>query len=203
MSAQPMPGRLLVCRTMAIAALLLAADIGPADAAGPVAAPTPPLADIVAVPVGPGQASWLAMGAEFVGSSSGFVPLRTGFAAELACAVGSGQSAAVARLPLPDGALIQGVDMWRYDASDLANLSVSLWQHCRPPDGAGNDSQLLIIASTPAVQPPGYASSTTSGSSIPVDALQCSYFIQINFGTGCPGGPDLRLLGVRVRWRTE
>lgn len=203
MSVRQSPRWFLAGWAMALAALLAGAGVRPSAAAGPAIAPAPPWSEIVAVPVGPGQDSWLAMGAEFVGFSNTFVPLRTGFGAELACAVGSSQPAAVARLPLPDGALILGFDVWRYDASELANLSVSLWQQCRPPNGIGADDRQLITSATPALQPPGYASSSHSGSAIPIDALQCSYFVQVNFGTGCPGGVDLRLLGVRVRLRTQ
>lgn len=191
---------------VALVALVLAAAAAgaPAQAAqdgqGHAVVPSDAGPDGVAMPIGVGQNAWLTMGSEFVGLSSGFVPFRNGFAAELGCAAGSNEHRAIGRLALPDGVAISRVVVWRFDASDLANLSYSLWQHCLPPQGPDTVAPALVVALTPATAPAGYARSSQSLAGHFVDALQCSYYIEVNFGQGCPAGGDLRLLGVQVSW---
>lgn len=153
----------------------------------------------LAMPIGHAQTSWLVMGAEFVGRTSDFVPSRNGFAAELACAVGSTEQRAQGRLALPDGVVLNAIDIWRYDVSATQNLEVSVFQHCLPSGNAGSAAAQNLVTVIPQPSAPGYAASSTA-ISIPIDGLQCSYYVEADFGTGCAAGQDLRLLGVRVHW---
>ena len=153
----------------------------------------------LAMPLGRTQTSWLVMGAEFDGRTSGFVPQRSGSAAELACAIGSTDSHARARLALPDGAVMSGIDIWRYDASVTERLEVSLWRQCLPSASAQSSFGTRLVSVIPVPVAPGYAAGS-SVLSIPVDGLQCSYYAEVDFGAGCAAGQDLRLLGVRIRW---
>jgi hypothetical protein len=153
----------------------------------------------LAMPIGQAQTSWLVMGAEFVGRTSAFVPSRNGFAAELACTNGSTESRARGRLALPDGAVLNAIDIWRYDVSATQSLEVSLWQHCLPSAALGSAQATLLFSVIPQPSAPGYAASS-SALSIPIDGLQCSYYVEADFGTNCTAGQDLRLLGVRVHW---
>jgi hypothetical protein len=189
----------LAALVLAAAAAGAPAQVAP-DGHGLGAVPVAAVPDGVAMPIGAGQDAWLTMGSEFVGLSSGFVPFRNGFAAELGCAAGSSEHRAIGRLALPDGVAISRVVVWRFDASDLANLNYSLWQHCLPPQGPDTLAPALVVGQTLATAPPGYARSSQTLGGHFVDALQCSYYIEVNFGQGCPAGGDLRLLGVQVSW---
>jgi hypothetical protein len=153
----------------------------------------------LAMPIGQAQTSWLVMGSEFVGRTSAFVPSRNGFGAELACTSGSVESRARGRLALPDGVVLNAIDIWRYDVSVTESLEVSLWQHCLPSAALGSAQATLLFSVTPQPSAPGYAASSTA-LSIPIDGLQCSYYVEADFGAGCAAGQDLRLLGVRVHW---
>lgn len=156
------------------------------------------------VPLSRGQDSWLVMGSEFVGQSSKFIPARNGSASELACVAGSIESQAIGRLAVPDGVLLNSIDIWRYDNSALENMRVSILRKCMPSDAPDTPNTLQIrpfSISYPG-QTGGYAASSHP-ISISVDALQCSYYAQVDFGTGCTAGQDLRLVGVRVNWGTN
>lgn len=166
----------------------------------------PALIDAVAMPLGPGQDSWLVMGSEFVGTRSTFIPLRTGFGAELACTIGSPTSIARAKLPLPDGVVLEALDLWRYIGPTLPTLGIKIQQHCLASDAAdGNDPSTLasFFYSTGAA---GYDASTLTTTAHSVDALHCSYYLEVEFDVGGASGChglDLRLLGARVVWRSE
>jgi hypothetical protein len=153
----------------------------------------------LAMPIAQAQTSWLVMGAEFVGRTSAFVPSRNGFGAELACTIGSTESRARGRLALPDGAVLNAIDIWRYDVSATQSLNVALWQHCLPSGAVGSAQATLLFNVIPQPSAPGYAASS-SATSIPIDGLQCSYYVEADFGANCTAGQDLRLLGVRVHW---
>jgi hypothetical protein len=190
---------------LVLALAVLAAAVAPAraEAANPLPpGAAQPLADPqgVAQPVGANQDAWLTMGSEFVGRSSGFLPFRNGFGAELGCASGASDSLAIGRLALPDGVTIDQVVVWRFDSTAAADLSYALFEHCLPSTAAATVSPTSIIEHSPPPAPSGYARSTLVVPQHPVDALQCSYYIQVDFGPGCAGGGNLRLLGVQVRW---
>jgi hypothetical protein len=155
----------------------------------------------LAMPIGQAQTSWLVMGSEFVGRTSGFVPSRNGFGAELACTIGSTERRARGRLALPDGVVLNAIDIWRYDMSASQDLLLTLSQHCLPSGSAGaaQAEDLLVLLPPPAA--PGYAATSTAlVFPIAIDGLQCSYYVEADFGANCAAGQDLRLLGVRVHW---
>lgn len=192
-----------------VPALVVSAGLGSlATAAEPAsrilfALEPPDLVDAVAMPLGPGQNSWLVMGSEFVGTRSNFIPLRTGFGAELGCAVGSGSSTARAKLPLPDGVVLQALDVWRFQGSALPVMGVKLQQHCLSSDAGDSSEPQSLISFGINSAAVGYDAFSIPIQPQSVDALHCSYYLEVDFGTGCQVGAELRLLGARVFWRTQ
>lgn len=166
--------------------------------------PEPPeavRAGIGADPRAYGQDWSLLMGTEFIGTDDRFLRTPTGYPAELVCQTGATESRARARVSLRHDRQLWYLDVWAYDGSAATDLAVRLFENCSPMYAAGSPL-VTEIASMSTTGNPGYTLLSTTLPGVYPDVQQCSYYLEANFGAGCPAsGYDLRLSGARVVWR--
>ena len=147
-----------------------------------------------------GQNWSLIMGTEFTGIDNRFSRIPTGYPAELICQTGSAERRARARVPLEFDRRLTFLDIWAYDGSATADLTVRLWESCSP----GFESGSPLITQIGTLTTSGSAGHVATWIGLPgiyPDTVQCSYYAEADFGDGCPAsGFDLRLSAVRVIW---
>lgn len=151
------------------------------------------------VPIARGQASVLTMGSQFTGINSGFSPRRTGFAEELYCAIGSAESRARARLPLPSDRRLLFLDLWGRDGAAGRDLQVQLFEYCLPLDQPA-EGELTLVATATSSGSAGYFNQRLDLPPVWPATAACSWYLEVDFGTSCQGGDALRLGGVRMTW---
>lgn len=148
-----------------------------------------------------GQNWSLIMGTEFTSIDNRFSRLPTGYPAELICQTGSAERRARARVPLEFDRQLGFLDVWAYDASPTTDLTVRLWESCSPGFVSGSPvvTQLGTLTTSGSA---GYIATYIGLPAIYPDTVQCSYYVEADFGVDCPAsGVDLRLSAVRVIWR--
>jgi hypothetical protein len=103
-----------------------------------------------------------------------------------------------AQIEAPDGAILSGLDLWAYDASDEADLHYALIANC---DVAGGQINLILESGDLAESDGDYHFS--AGYSGPdFDNAQCGYTLRLKFTDGGepPQGAAIRIRKARVSW---
>jgi hypothetical protein len=106
-----------------------------------------------------------------------------------------------AQIEAPAGAILAGLDLWAYDASDQADLHYAVIANCDSPAGQIN----LILESGDLAESGGdyHFAATYDGPDF--DNSQCGYTLRLKFTDGGvpPQGPAIRIRKARVSWTRQ
>jgi hypothetical protein len=107
-----------------------------------------------------------------------------------------------AQIQAPEGATLDGLDLWTYDNSDEADLHYALIENCELPNGPVNtilDSGDLPGASGDFHFAKGY------DPPFPLNNAQCGYTLRLKLTDGGvpPQGPLIRIRKARVSWTRQ
>ncbi len=106
-----------------------------------------------------------------------------------------------AQIEVPEHAILRGLDLWAYDASDEADLHYALIANCDTPAGQIN----LILESGDLAESGGDYHFAAEYTGPDFDNSQCGYTLRLKFTDGGvpPQGPAIRIRKARVSWTRQ
>jgi len=140
-----------------------------------------------------------ASGLDFIGGKPGFIRAIHDNS-QLYCETPGDYSWAFARVFLPDGAEIQGLEVWGYDAEMTKTMLFTMYESCLPDASAGPPVNTTVYGSGSVASgaPGDFANSWSFTHPTTADTKSCFYFIKVRLSSNnlCHGD-TLRLQKVR------
>jgi hypothetical protein len=134
-----------------------------------------------------GSRSSLVLGQEFLGLGSGFKYAQDELAADVYCEVGSSETRAEARLPLPHGATVVAWRAWLTDMTPDGDLSVYLVERCRDTQSPLQLRQRTVDSMVTAGAPGDILVERMLEPAFEVDGAACTYALRADFAAGTGG----------------
>jgi hypothetical protein len=121
------------------------------------------------------------------------------------CETGSAHATATARIPVPEGALLEEFRWWATDCSADEDLHFNVFETCHPGSSGGAPATTLIGQSDSSGSS-GSQSGATSLGDLTADNFSCAYSVQVQF-FGPPNvscfGDCLTVHKLRIQWKRQ
>ena len=110
---------------------------------------------------------------------------------------------AYARIQAPEGALLEGLDVWGHDHSPDSDLHYSVIANCDPPGGGATD--LILDSGNLVTQDGDFHFGFTYTPGFPVNNSECGYSIRVKFTDNGepPRGAAIRIRKARFTWTRQ